>query len=156
MKSVRGAAVLLTLAGLACSSVADPKADITLFVTNDSCLSGHCDSLEVLGFPSNQPLTPGGYWSIALGLLTTSEACLKLPPDATFRVIGVNDDGTRDTTTFTWTSAVPLALGAIPPSGRRIMARPSTTAFVPAASPGWSITLPNGSQPSSGSACTAD
>src|SRR5437879_10778624 len=110
MKHVHGAVVLLVVAGLACSSVVDPKSDITLLVTNSSCSTGPCDSLEVLGFPSNQPLTPGGFWSIDLGLLTTSEACFKLPPATTFRVIGVNDDGRRDARTFTWSTVVPLSL----------------------------------------------
>jgi len=155
MKHVRGAVVLLVVAVLACSSVVDPKSDITLLVTNSSCSTGRCDSLEVLGFPSNQPLTPGGFWSIDLGLLTTPKACFKLPPAATFRVIGVNDDGTRDTTTFTWTTVVPLALGVQAPSGFRTQASPSTTAFVPATSAGWSITLPSESHPSSGPRCGA-
>ena len=155
MKHVRGAVVLLVVAVLACSSVVDPKSDITLLVTNSSCLKGRCDSLEVLGFPSNQPLTPGGFWSIDLGLLTTPKACFKLPPAATFRVIGVNDDGTRDTTTFTWTTVAPLALGVQAPSGFRTQASPSTTAFVPATSAGWSITLPSESHASSGPPCGA-
>ncbi len=155
MKHVRGAVVLLVVAVLACSSVVDPKSAITLLVTNSSCSTGRCDSLEVLGFPSNQPLTPGGFWSIDLGLLTTPEACFKLPPAATFRVIGVNDDGTRDTTTFTWTTVVPLALGVQAPSGFRTQASPSTTAFVPATSAGWTITLPSQSHASSGPRCGA-
>ena len=155
MKHVRGAGVLLVVAVLACSSVVDPKSDITLLVTNSSCSTGRCDSLEVLGFPSNQPRTPGGFWSIDLGLLTTPEACFTLPPSATFRVIGVNADGSRDTTTFTWTSADALSLGVQDPSGFRIFASPSTTAFVPATAAGWTITFPTGSQPSPSSACPA-
>jgi len=67
---------------------------VTLLVTNGTCQGGHCDSLRVLDFPSNQPLTPGGYWSLDLGLITASEACFTLPPTAAFHVIGVRPDGT--------------------------------------------------------------
>ncbi len=153
MPTLRGAAALVLLAGLACSSTLEPRSGITLLVTNGTCLTGRCDSLEVLAFPSNQPHTPGGFWSVDLGLLTTPEACFTFPPSATFRVIGVNADGTRDTTTFTWTSADPLSLGVQAPSGFRAQASPSTTAFVPASSAGWSITFPTASHASSSPAC---
>src|SRR6266487_3735491 len=103
MRNLRSAAELLVLVSLACSSNLDPKSAITLLVANSTCSSGPCDSLEVLAFPGNQPRTPGGFWSIDLGVLTTSQQCFTFPPSATFRVIGVNPDGTRDTTTFTWT-----------------------------------------------------
>jgi hypothetical protein len=154
MRSLRGTVTLVILASWACSSALEPRSDITLLVTNATCRSGRCDSLAVLGFPSNQPRTPGGFWSIDLGLVTTPQACFTFPPSATFRVIGVNTDGTRDTTTFAWTSADELSLGEQPPSASRFQASPSTTAFVPATAAGWSITFPAGSQLSTSSACT--
>ena len=153
MINVRRAAAVAVLAGLACSSTLDPRSGITLLATNSTCLTGRCDSLEVLAFPSNQPRTPGGFWSVDLGLLTTPEACFTLPPSATFRVIGVNADGSRDTTTFTWTSAEPLSLGVQAPSGFRTQASPTTIAFVPANAAGWSITFPTGSRASPSPAC---
>jgi hypothetical protein len=139
---------------ISCSGSIEPRSGVTLLVTNGTCQGGHCDSLRVLGFPSNQPLTPGGFWSLDLGLITASEACFTLPPTAVFRVIGVAADGTRDTTTFTWTSAKSLALGAQPPSSSRLQANPSTTAFVPASAAGWRITVPGGSQATPSSTCT--
>jgi hypothetical protein len=139
---------------ISCSSSIEPRSGVTLLVTNGTCQGGHCDSLRVLGFPSNQPLTPGGFWSLDLGLITASKACFTLPPTAEFHVIGVRADGTRGTTTFTWTSAKSLALGAQPPSSSRFQAGPSTTAFVPASAAGWQITVPGGSQATPSSACT--
>ena len=153
MRNDRYAAALLVLATVACSSNLGPKSAITVRVANSTCSMTACDSLEVLAFPSNQPHTPGGFWSIDLGVLTTSERCFTLPPSATFRVIGVSPDGTGDTTTFTWTTADAVSLGVQAPSGSRMQASPSTTAFVPAGSPGWSITLSSASHPSAAPAC---
>ena len=149
-----GAVPLLLFTALSCSSSVEPQSDVTLLVTNGTCVSGRCDSLEVLGFPSNQPATPGGFWSIDLGLITSSQACFTLPASATFHVIGEHGDGTADTLTYTWTSASSLALGAQPPSSSRIQASPSTTAFVPADAAGWGITFPTGSRATPSSACT--
>lgn len=154
---------LIVLATLSCSSSVDPRSGsssveprsgVTLLVTNGTCHDDHCDSLVVLGFPSNQPDTPGGMWSLDLGLVTTSQACLVLPPTAVFRVIGVRDDGGADTTAFTWTNATSLALGAQQPSASRFLASPNTGTFVPAVAAGWQITVPDGTQPTQGPACT--
>jgi hypothetical protein len=153
MRDIRCAAALLVLATVACSSNLEPKTAITVRVANSTCSVTACDSLEVLAFPSNQPRTPGGFWSIDLGVITNSAKCFTLPPSATFLVIGVNPDGTRDTTTFMWTTADAVSLGVQAPSGFRTQASPSTTAFVPAGSPGWSITLPPDTHPSTGPAC---
>jgi hypothetical protein len=139
---------------VSCSGSIEPRSGVTLLVTNGTCQGGRCDSLRVLGFPTNQPLTPGGFWSLDLGLITASEACFTLPRTAAFHVIGVRVDGTRDTTTFTWTSAKSLALGAEPPSSFMLQARPTSAAFVPASAAGWQITVPGGSQATPSSACT--
>ncbi len=145
----RGAAVLpVFLAVLGCSSTEGPRSGgVRLFVTNLNCLVGKCPPLEVLGFPDNQPATPGGAWSIDLGDFEAPAACLTLPDSAVFLVIGINQSaGTADTVRITWTTAMPLALGALPPGGNRIMAGPSTSSFTPAAAPGWEITFPGGTQ----------
>ena len=139
---------------VSCSSATEPRSGVTLLVTNGTCQGGQCDTLRVLGFPSNQPGTPGGLWSLDLGLVTTSQACLTLPPSAAFHVIGVRGDGAADTTTFTWTSAKSLSLGAQPPSSSRLQASPSTDPFVPASAAGWRITVPGGSQATPSSVCT--
>lgn len=147
---------LLLLGALACSSSSiEPRSGVTLLVTNGTCQAVSCTPLQILGFPSNQPLTPGGPWSIDLGLLTTATACLTFPRSAIFRVIGASNDGTKaDTTTFTWTTAVPVSLGALPPRALRFMASSSTREFVPAAAAGWTVSLPSGSQPSPAQACS--
>lgn len=141
-------ALPLLLAAVACSSSVQPRAGVTLLVTNATCDAGSCSPLQILGFPSNQPATPGGMWSLDLGLVTTPSACLKLPVSATFRVIG---PGT--TTTYTWTTGNGLSLGAQPPSASRIQAGPSTGAFVPARAAGWTITFPGGTAVSASQAC---
>jgi hypothetical protein len=146
----------LPLIALACSSSVEPHSGVTLLVTNATCSGGSCSPLEILGFPSNQPLTPGGLWSIDLGLLTGPAACVTFPASAKFLVIGVSNDGTKaDTTTYLWTTSLPLALGAQPPSASRILAAPSTRSFVPATAPGWRATLPSASQVSGSVICAS-
>jgi hypothetical protein len=149
------ALVCLVIGTLGCSSTVEPRAGVTLLITNGTCETGQCAPLQILGFPSNQPHTPGGFWSIDLGLITAPSVCLTFPPSATFRVIGVSNDGTTaDTTTYTWTTAISLSLGVQSPSASRIMAAPSTNAFVPASNAGWSVTMPSGSHVSPTQTCS--
>ncbi|HEX5437335.1 MAG TPA: hypothetical protein VFW98_09245 [Gemmatimonadaceae bacterium] len=150
-----GALSLLMVLALACSSSLEPRSGVTLHVINGSCQSGQCDSLRILGFPGNQPNTPGGFWSVDLGVITGAQACFTLPPTATFRVIGEHSDGTRDTVTTTWTNAMPLALGALPPTWSSLQASPSTKAFVPADEAGWQVTLPAGTQATPSARCSS-
>jgi hypothetical protein len=145
---VRKAFRFLPLIALACSSTVEPHSGITLLVTNGTCGAGSCSPLEILGFPDNQPGTPGGLWSIDLGLVTGSAACVTLPLSAKFLVIGG-----ADTTTYLWTTARPLSLGAQSPSASRIFASPSTSSFVPAAAAGWRATLPGAAQVSASPLC---
>lgn len=150
-----GVVSLMAFATISCSSSVEPRSGVTLLITNGSCRLGPCQSLEVLAFPSDQPNTPGGLWSLDLGVLTTAQACFTLPPKAEFRVIGVRDGGGADTTTLTWTNAKALSLGAQPPSASRFSATPSTATFVPADAAGWQVTVPSGgSHPSQSAACT--
>lgn len=144
----------LTLAALACSSSVEPRAGVTLLVTNESCQSGLCDSLEVLAFPGTQPNTPGGFWSLDLGTITTAQKCFTLPGAAQFKVIGQHSDGSADTVTYTWTNASSLSLGALSQGQPRILASPTTSAFVPATAAGWRIDVPSGVQATPGDACT--
>ena len=141
---------LLLAATVACSSSVEPRPGVTLLVTNATCGARSCSPLQILGFPSNQPATPGGMWSLDLGLVTTSSACLTLPASATFNVVG---PGT--TKTYSWTTANGLSLGAEPPSASRIQAAPSTGMFVPARAAGWTITLPGGAAVSAAKPCGA-
>src|SRR5689334_3365119 len=87
-----GALPFLFLAASSCSSSGDPLASViahspaapTVLVTNGTCVDAHCDSLRVLAFPSNQPRTPAGFWSLDLGVLADRQGCFTLPPSATF------------------------------------------------------------------------
>ena len=146
--------VILAGFALACSSTIAPRSSVTVLVTNGTCQAGSCTSLQILGFPSNGPNTPGGPWAIDLGFLTTASNCFTFPPSATFRVIGVSNDGSKaDTTTYTWTTADALSLGTKPIGGPISSAVSSTSAFVPATSAGWSAALPGGSRVSPTQAC---
>jgi hypothetical protein len=141
-------ALLLSL--VACSSSEEPPTDeMTLLVTNDSCQLMNCSPIRVLAFPDKQPGTPGGNWSIDLGLVTTPSACLTLPPGAIFRVIGG-----PDTTTFSWTTGDAVSLGTIPASGSIVLAVPSTGSFVPDRAKGWKVSLPGGGEVTEAEACS--
>lgn len=140
---------VLLLAAIGCSSV-EPRSGVRLLVRNPSCRAAVCPSQQILGFPSNQPGTPGGMWSLDLGTMTTPTACLMLPPSANFYII---DTGNGVTDTIGWTIAEGLSLGALQPQQSRLMALPSTSAFVPASAPGWSVDLPGGTQVSPRGAC---
>jgi hypothetical protein len=119
-------------------------------VTNATCQVAPCPSQHILGFPSRQPATPGGMWSLDLGTLITPTACLTLPRSASFYIIDV---ATNDTTTIRWTTADGLSLGVLQPQASRIQATPSTSAFVPASAPGWSVAFPGDGQVSPRNAC---
>ena len=101
----------LMLAALSCSSSLEPTSNVTLLVTNGSCDPGPCSAERVLAFPSNQPNTPGGDWSLDLGTMTGPQLCVTIPISSTFRVIGPGE-----TTTFVWNTAKPVSLGVWPPS----------------------------------------
>lgn len=146
-------ASLLLLA--ACSSSVEPRSDITLLITNGTCMPGPCSSQEVLAFPSNQPNTPGGSWSLDLGTMSAPRLCITIPASATFSVTSLNADGSADTTKFIWSTELPVTLGVQTPATSRILASPSTSRFVPATAAGWSITLPGSSQVVPASTCDA-
>lgn len=42
------------------------------------CGANGCTAFHVLAFPENQPATPGGFWSVDLGEVTTVSACLTI------------------------------------------------------------------------------
>jgi hypothetical protein len=152
MKTVTGSTLsVLFLGATACSSSVEPSQSVTLQVANQTCSPGPCTTLQILAFPSNQPNTPGGLWSLDLGVVTAASACLTIPANATFRV---TDAGSGATTTHTWTSAIPLSLGTLLPTEFRLQARPSTGTFVPRSASGWSVTLPGASLPTPSGACT--
>jgi hypothetical protein len=140
---------LISLAVAACTSSAAPRSAVTLLVTNATCAAGQCQSLDILAFPSPQPRTPGGFWSLDLGASDAPQVCLTIPPGAKFLVIGG-----ADTTTTTWTNALPLSLGEVSQSVNHLQAAPSTGEFVPAGSRGWSVTLPGNALPVPAPACT--
>lgn len=125
-------------------------APVALLVSNATCATGACATIRVLAFPADQPITPGGMWSIVLGDVSGASACLTIPPSASFRV---TDSGSGATTTTTWTTTRKLSLGAISQAQSPLQASPSTEQFVPATRAGWSVTLPGTASPASSAAC---
>lgn len=146
------APTLLVIAA-ACSSSVAPRSGVTLLVTNETCATGTCDSLRILAFPSVQVNTPAGSWAIDLGLVSTPQACLTIPATARFLVVGVNDDGSRDTTTIGWSNAQAMRLGALPPRTTPSDTHATSGEFIPAAAAGWSIDVPAGTSAVSAAAC---
>lgn len=144
----------------ACSLVAcakdpvGPRSGITLLVTNATCVAGACDSVRILAFPSNQPDTPAGLWSVDLGVMTTQQKCFILPPSAKFYVIEEPGNGASDTTTFVWTTRIPVSIGAQAPGANFLFASPTTTAFTPTSAAGWAVALPTDSSVTAGAPCT--
>jgi hypothetical protein len=132
----------------------EPRAGVTLRVTNGTCAPGPCASERVLLFPNNQPNTPGGLWSLDLGVMTASEMCFTIPESAKFLIIADNSPVSADTTTIRWTNAMPAKVGAVPLAGSGLTASPTSSEFVPAGSAGWRITLPGETQPVAETACT--
>jgi hypothetical protein len=140
--------MLLVLA--ACTSSVEPLPDATLQVRNATCEPGPCQAIRVLAFPRNQPLTPGGLWSIDLGVVTGASACITLPHTAAFYV---TDTGSGVVTVTTWELDDPIALAPWPPSGARFTASPTTPEFVAANASSWSVTLPGTAAPVAAQEC---
>ena len=156
MAKLHGALASLVLVVNACSSPTEPPSGITLLVTNTTCQLGSCTPQHILGFPENQPLTPGGFWSVDLGVITGATACLTFPPSASFLVIGWSSDNSKaDTTTFKWTTRDLLSLGAAESVNAPLFLHPTTASFTPARSTGWTVSLPGTSSASPGSACSS-
>lgn len=145
--------LLLVLFALAtgCSSTLEPRDDVVLLVTNGTCEPGPCSSLRILEFPSDQPHTPGGHWSIDLGLLTGPSVCLTLPAAREFTMTEV-PSGRK--TVHRWTTAEALSLGAQPPSEQQMLATPSIGEFVPASRLAWSVTFPGTADASPSTPCS--
>ena len=141
MTGPRGSQLLpvLLLFAVACSSPLEPRDDVTLLVTNTTCDPGPCSSLRLLGFPRDQPNTPGGFWSIELGLLTGPTTCLTLPASREFTITEVPSG---KTTIHRWTTGDGLALGSQPTAEPQLLAQPTTDEFVPASQAAWSVSIP--------------
>ncbi len=145
--------LLLLITGIApgCSSSVETPTRVTVLVTNQTCAPGPCAAIRVLAFPDNQPNTPGGAWSLNLGVVSTASACVVLPPIAAFYVIAEPE---HDTTTFTWTTARHVTLGGQPEAASTLHASSTTDAFVAMSAAGWSVELPGGTRAVPAAPCT--
>ena len=133
--------LLLILVGGSCAVFdqgEDPQ-EVGLLITNGTCDGDVCSPIRVRAFPDNQPHTPGGPWSIDLGVVTGRTACLMLPASQEARVTAA---GTGETKTWSWSTARGTSLGADDSSEAWFFAHSTTPSFIPADAAGWSITLP--------------
>jgi hypothetical protein len=128
------------VAPIGCATVGS-SSGITLHVVNETCRTGQCAPLQVLGFPGNQPSMQGHPWILELGVVETPEACLVLPPRATF---SVSHAGSGEVETYDWSIQEPLSVGTRVSGQSAVAVGPSTFPFVPAQQAGWSIALPGG------------
>jgi len=142
------AALLILLAG--CSDGTGPVQSSKLLVTNTSCAAGPCLTFEVLAFPENQPMTPGGLWSLDLGGVAGASACLTIPASAAFTI---TDAGSGARTVVRWTTEHPVSIGFVTSSQSRLQASPSTGTFVAAHAAAWSVALPGNTAPVPGREC---
>ncbi|HEY2851463.1 MAG TPA: hypothetical protein VGJ18_01365 [Gemmatimonadaceae bacterium] len=139
----------LSILAAGCTALTEPGA-VKLFVMNTTCGSSGCRAYHVLAFPEDQPTTPGGFWSIDLGEVTTASACLTIPATATFKI---TDAGTGATKILTWTTRKKVSVGAVMLGQSAIQASPSTGTFIPAAQAGWSVALPGSATPTRDATC---
>jgi hypothetical protein len=143
------ALVAVSVPALSCSSSLEPRDDVTLLVTNSSCIPGPCTSLRVFAFPSPQPGNPGG-WRIDLGTMSGPTLCVRVPANSVMRIIGQNAHGGADTTALFWTTAQPAQLGV----EVAVTASATTPTFVPASAAGWSVSLPGNDAATPASPCS--
>ena len=152
MNRVARVAFFATLSILAdgCAAALSEPGPVKLLVTNTTCGTNGCTAFHVLAFPENQPNTPGGFWSVDLGEVTTASACLTIPATATFTI---TDAGTGATKTLTWTTRKNVSVGTRILGQSAIHASPSTGTFVPAAQAGWRAALPGNAIPTLDAPC---
>ncbi len=145
-------ALLLPVLATYSSPIAPPRS-VPLMVTNTTCTPGPCQAIRILAFPQNQPRTPGGWWSIDLGTVTTPTTCVWIPPSAHFTITDISTG--RSVVVKSWTSGDSLALGSWASSGAPFQATPSTEWFVPQRARAWRVALPGSARPRPARACIA-
>lgn len=114
----------------------------TLLVTNASCDSGPCVPFDVGVVPGNFSYMScpelGCY--VSLATVDSRSLCIRLPDTLSETVLRWDTQGhVIDSTHITWTPDVPAGLVATPLTFDRQM---HGGAFIPANSPGWSISIP--------------
>jgi hypothetical protein len=126
-----------------------PAPQITLLVANSTCSAGRCDSVRVRMFPESTLHTPAGPWSLDLGLVTGSEACLTIKPFATFYV-----HAGSSVSMDLWNGTRAMSLGGFEPSLAWNFAIASTPDIVPNSAQGWRVSLPGSGAPVPAEACS--
>jgi hypothetical protein len=127
--SLKLAATLLLLALTACSSKTYAP---TVFITNATCSSGPCRTLQVLAYDETvqAPPVPGG-WRFELGYVSSPSGCLTFPHSTPATGNGV--------TFATMTVADGFQLSAR--DVQTLVETRNTSTFVPQDAPGWSVTF---------------
>ena len=151
-RAARHLAMPLVMAMAACASpiIDSVPEHVVLAVRNTTCDPGPCQAIRVLGFPQQQPRTPGGAWSLDLGVVSTATACLIIPASAQFTV---TEASTGAVAVTDWTAYDSLTLASWSPTEPRFTAGPTTSAFVPGRANAWDVSLPGTTAPVPAAPC---
>jgi len=162
-----GILVLGATAAVACSSPDAPRPLPTVLVTNETCDSARCRTLEVRAFvwKFTVPQWPQGFK--VLGEAPPGQTCFTFPPSWSLRISGPDSTGRVDTLIITWTpdDTIPIYLVAVDSAffhGHATAAQidssrqglwpydgffpgsvGETRNFAPRDAPGWSVTFPS-------------
>jgi len=125
--------LLAAMALSSCGSSSNPSGPIMINVTNATCSSGQCTSMQVVAHLQLTTPPPPGGWIVILGTVSSPSACLVIPASGTFNgTVGGTPKPVQWSTSNTFTLTGDNA------------AQP-TREFVPDQAPGWSVTFPGGS-----------
>ena len=127
--SLRLVATLLLLALTACSSKAYAP---TVFITNATCSSGPCRTLQVLAYDETVQAAPvPGGWGFELGYVSSASGCLTFPHSTPAMSNGVT------LANMTVADGFQLSDRDV----ETLVETRNTSTFVPQDAPGWSVTL---------------
>jgi hypothetical protein len=165
------ALVISAIGASGCSDATSSRPLPTLLVTNATCDVGRCSTLELRAFVWKFTF-PQLVWGFELvSYVPPGRTCLTFPASWKLRVIGPDNTGRVDTTTFSWSplDKTPIFLialdstffhtsldsaqadsvyrGTWPFDGIAPGSVGETADFAPADAPGWSVTFPTRGAP---------
>src|SRR6266513_2596499 len=150
----------------ACSSPDAPRSLPTVLVTNATCDSGRCRTVEVRAYLWKFLIPYPPWGDLVIGEAPPGQTCLTFPPSWSMRIIGPDSTGRVDTTTIIWSpddgseiylvavdsaffhgDATPAQIDSArqrvwPYTGMFMGSVGETPNFAPREAPGWMVTFP--------------